>query len=299
MIEIKDIKISLGSKLEQNSMLEKQLNLKKGSIYKLTGIKKRYIAEKNETSESLAIKACKQIKVKDIKKISHIISVTNTQKNRFPGISNIISEFFQITDVHCINLNQGCTGYVDAMQIASNILRENKKFNILIVTSDTYSKFINKKNKSVRCLFSDGASASIIKYKKNGFEIKKNTYKNILKSSKDLHMSGNEINMNGPAVVSFSLKYVLPEVKKLNNNFNCLISHQAGGIILNQFKKAILKKTFFPTNYNLYGNLVSTSIPNLMKEHFSKIKKQKKILMCGFGVGLSVSMILLKKNNFR
>ena len=92
--------------------------------------------------------------------------MTNTPSKRFPGISNFVSNSLNLTNVHCLNLNLGCTGFVDALEISYELIKNNKKNKILIVTADTYSKFINKNDKAVRCLFSDGASSTLVSYKK-------------------------------------------------------------------------------------------------------------------------------------
>ena len=207
MIEISRIETKLGKKIEKNNVIEKQFSLKKNSIEKLVGIQKRYISNKNETSEKNAMEVCRKIPRSVLKSISHIISVTNTPSINFPGISNFISSALKMENVHCINLNLGCTGYVDALSIAYDIISAEKKSNILIVTSDTYSKFINPKNRSIRPLFSDGASASIVKYSKKGFRNTLRKFKNIANTEKDLCFSKNEIFMDGPAVLSFAIKY--------------------------------------------------------------------------------------------
>lgn len=295
MIEIEDIKIQLGSTKEKNNIIEKKFSLKKGSIFNLTGIKQRSIANNLETAESLAIKACKKIDKIKLKKISHIISVSNTQTLRFPGISNHISSIFDLKKTHCLNLNQGCTGFVDALQVSYEIIKNNKNSKILLITSDTYTKFINKNNRAVRCLFSDGAAAVLVKYKKNGLKIKKNIFINIKNTINDLYFNKNEILMNGPAVVAFAVKDVIPEIVKLSKDVDCIFSHQAGKIVMGQIKKKINNKVFFPINFNNHGNLVSTSIPLLLKENMKKFKKEKKILICGFGVGLSAAITLLHR----
>ena len=101
--------------------------------------------------------------------------------------------------------------------------------------------------------------------------------------------------MNGPAVVSFAIRDVIPEIIALSKNVNCIFSHQAGKIVMNQLQKKIDKKIFFPLNYNNHGNLVSTSIPLLIKQNLKKFKTEKKLLLCGFGVGLSTSIILFHR----
>ena len=292
MIEIDEIHVALGSVTEKNDIIENKFNLKKGTIYNLTGIKRRTIAKYNETAESLAIKACKKFKKNKLKNITHIISVTNTQNLRFPGISNFLSSQLALSQAHCLNLNQGCTGFVDALTISYDFVKNDNKSKILLVTSDTYSKFISKNNKATRCLFSDGAAATLISYKKTGFKLKKKIFKNSFNTEKDLSLIKDEINMNGPAVVSFALKDVVPEIKKLSKNVNCIFSHQAGKVVMSQIQNRINKKIFFPVNFSDYGNLVSTSIPLLLKQNMRRFKKEKKFIICGFGVGLSATLAL-------
>ena len=295
MIEIKEINIALGSIVEKNIPIEKKFNLKKGTIFNLTGIRQRLISKNHETTEYLAIKACKKFNKSKLKNITHIISVTNTPSKRFPGISNYISTLLNLTNVHCLNLNLGCTGFVDALEISYELIKNDKKNKILIVTADTYSKFINKNDKAVRCLFSDGAASTLVSYKKNGLKLKKKVFKNIVNTADELSFKENEIQMNGPAVVSFTIKDVIPEIVNLSKNVNCIFSHQAGKVVMSQIQKKVNKKIFLPMNYSDHGNLVSTSIPLLLKQNITRFKKEKKILICGFGVGLSVSIMLFQR----
>ena len=295
MIEINEIKIALGSIIEKNKSIEKKFNLKKGTIFNLTGIRQRLISNKFETAEYLAINACKKFNKSKLKNITHIISVTNTPSKRFPGISNHVSTLLNLTNVHCLNLNLGCTGFVDALEISYELIKNDKKNKILIVTADTYSKFINKNDKAVRCLFSDGASSTLVTYKKNGLKLKKKVFKNIINTADELSFKENEIKMNGPAIVSFTIKDVIPEIVNLSKNVNCIFSHQAGKVVMSQIQKKVNKKIFLPLNYSDYGNLVSTSIPLLLKQNITGFKKEKKILICGFGVGLSASIMLFHR----
>ena len=69
-----------------------------------------------------------------------------------------------------IPLNCGCSGYVDGLILAHKFICTQKS-KILIITSDTYSKFISPSDKSILPLFGDGASASIIEYDKNGWSL--------------------------------------------------------------------------------------------------------------------------------
>ena len=61
---------------------------------------------------------------------------------------------------------------------------------------------------------------------------------------------------------------------------------------MSQIKNRINKKIFFPVNFSNYGNLVSSSIPLLLKQNMIRFKREKKFVICGFGVGLSASLAL-------
>ena len=127
MIEINEINIALGSIIEKNIPIEKKFNLKKGSIFNLTGIRQRLISNKYETAEYLAINACKKFNKSKLKNITHIISVTNTPSKRFPEYQIMYPPSLNLTNVHCLNLNLGCTGFVDALEISYELIKNNKK----------------------------------------------------------------------------------------------------------------------------------------------------------------------------
>ena len=105
------------------------------------------------------------------------------------------------------------------------------------------------------------------------------------------------IKMKGAEVFYFVMQHVIPQIQKLTKNEkSCmLLAHQAGKIVMDQIIKKLNGKIRVPINYQKYGNLVSTSIPNLLFENFKKINKYKKIVLSGFGVGLTHTHLKLKK----
>ena len=302
MIEIESVHVQLGSIKIYNQKIEKKLGFKKNQIIKKTGIIKRYIGNDFENTETLAIKAVKKmIRKNKAKNLSHIISVTNTPTILFPSLSHIIhSELKMPSEINCIGVNAGCTGFLDALFLAYKLIKKNKK--ILIVTSDTYSKFINSKDRSTIPLFSDGASATLIKYSKKGLVLKKSRFSTTNKTIEDLccKLNGSkkfEIKMNGPNVLSFAISEVLPVIKEILNNDKktILFCHQAGKIVIDEIKNNLNENIIVPQNYSMYGNLVSTSIPNLINKNWENFKKRKIILFSGFGVGLSQTHLLFSR----
>ena len=305
MLHFKDIQIVLGKKIEENILIEKKLGFLKNEIEEKTGIKKRYIASKTQSSETLAIDAAKKIKKKNnLSKLTHIISVTNTPKIVFPSVAHYVCSALKLNQqIHCIGINSGCSGYVDAVALSHDILKANKNSEILITTSDTYSKFIGKSDRSIKPLFSDGGSATLLRHNKFGWKIEKKFSNTILNTQENLTFRENNITkkmiikMNGPEVLSFAIQYVIPKIQELTKNEkNCvLFSHQAGKIVMNKIKKKLNSKIKIPMNYSEYGNLVSTSIPNILMKNIKNIKQYKKIILSGFGVGLTHTHLKLKK----
>ncbi len=303
MIKFEKIAVTLGEKKIKNYKIEKDFGLMKNSIFKKTGIFQRYISNKIQTSEKIAIDCCKKININLLNKVTHIISVTNTPSYSFPSIAHFISSELKLSNknVFCLGLNSGCSGYVDALAIAYDIIKSNKSSKILLTTSDTYSKFFRNKDKYIRCLFSDGGSATLISYSKKGWVIKKKYSESIPKSQNYLAMNSlnlkeRYIKMDGPAIVNFAISKVIPKLKEFTKpSTEAILIHQAGKIVNNLVSNSINKKgkIFMPTNYRNFGNLVSTSIPLVFYQNFKKINLFNEILLCGFGVGLTHSYIKL------
>lgn len=101
--------------------------------------------------------------------------------------------------------------------------------------------------------------------------------------------------MNGPALVSFVTKHVIPEIKKISKDVDKIYIHQAGKIVTKIIRSSMTNQKLIPTNYSKYGNLVSTSIPLLLQENIKSFSKDRKIVLCGFGVGLSMALVKLAK----
>lgn len=298
MINFKKISSSLGSIIENNSVIENEVNWSAKEIYNKIGIKRRYISNPQEDCLSLAEKAIRNLNEASLlKRVKFLISVSNTGNNNFPGISNkIISKFDFSENILCINLNSGCTGFVDALSIVDSLMKKNELS--LIINVDTYSKYIKKNDRGIRTLFSDGASASLIENIKDGYKISKKSFISKKNTDKFLQMNEGQITMNGPMVLNFVIKDVIEQIKKILNKDPdyIIICHQPGKVVIELIKKSFPNNKIF-TNYENKGNLVSASIPILIQENFNEIFENNKIILIGFGVGLSSSILKLIRSN--
>lgn len=303
MIKFIEIQKSLGSKIESNDDLACIVGWSAKDITEKTGIEKRFISTCSETAESLAVEACKKISEKHLNSLDLIISVTNTQKIEFPSIANIVhSELGLDKKIKCLGINAGCTGFVDAVELVYSYFQSKFATKALIINSDTYSKYLNNE-RSTRTLFSDGATATIVEKDPNGFLIDKKIHSSVVKTYEFLKKENinkeARIYMNGPQVLKFAMGTVLKDlIDIMPEKESFLFPHQAGKLVLDIIEKKANKEMTIFKNYSDYGNLVSASLPNLMKENFEYLEKDI-VILSGFGVGLAHNCLVLKKNNIQ
>jgi len=169
---------------EYNSDLLKTSGLPKKKIARMLkkiGIKSRRIAGKNIFSNDLAIKSAKKIlKHIDKNKIDYLIFCSNTPEYSLPTNACIIQDKLKLkTSVGAFDIILACSGYIYSLSVAKSLILSNQAKNILLITSDTYSKFIKKENIKTRILFGDGSSSTLISSKKkskNSFQIENFQY---------------------------------------------------------------------------------------------------------------------------
>ena len=294
--------VSLGeNKIDIKKLYEKKFSLKlfKRTISK-TGPRKLYYSNKSTTTLDLALNAyadfIKKNKKFDTSQIYNLIFVTETNNYCFPGNSYLFASKLNLRpNIRLYDLNVGCTGFVEALDLAFKL-----NGNSLIVCAETYSKHIKKFDRSTSSLFSDGGS--VFYFNKKEISIL-DTFRFFRRNSyDDLSSKQNNLYMDGRKVFDFVNSEVIPlltSILEKNKKVNLVFTHQASLTVENSIKNKLKNfKIIIPSNIKKIGNTVSSSIPHLISEYLkkNKIKKNSEILLCGFGVGLSVSASILKIN---
>lgn len=233
-----------------------------------------------------------------------------------------------------LDFNLGCSGYIYGLGLAKGLVETGQAKNVLLVTAETYSKLINDLDKSNKTIFGDAASVSLItsEPKETLFKATLNKFvygtdgsgaeylivrNSGMKSSKEA--STEEVNeagdylknddylyMNGKEIFQFTAFEVPKLIKKvLNENalelkdINMFVFHQANEFMLDFIRKrcAIHEDNFFISIKDI-GNTVSSTIPialiRAIKEN--KIGSNDKVILAGFGVGLSMGAVMIKFN---
>jgi 3-oxoacyl-[acyl-carrier-protein] synthase-3 len=286
------------------------------------GIIKRHIASEDETATDLAVGAAKKIFNQSIEKesIDYILFCTQSPDYFLPASACIIQERLGLSkDTGAIDFNQGCSGFVYGLSLAKGLILGNIAKNVLLLTAETYTKKLHVKDKGNRTIFGDAATATLISVEGfaeigefclgtdgSGAEhliIKTGAARNPEKSSNiEFDENNNPISpdyifMNGSEIFSFTLEAVPKLVKKTleKNNIqidtvDLFIFHQANKYMLDFLRKKIkIEEKKFYVYLSEVGNTVSSTIPIAMCEALKdgNIQKETKVLLAGFGVGLS------------
>ena len=135
-------------------------------IEKKLGIKQRHITAENETASDIAIKAAEQLfETSGIDKnaIDYLIFVTQSPDYHLPTTACVIQKRMGLShNLTAIDVNLGCNGYIVGLSLAKAVVLAGQAKNVLLLTGETYSKYMHEKDKSNRTIFGDGASATVV-----------------------------------------------------------------------------------------------------------------------------------------
>jgi 3-oxoacyl-[acyl-carrier-protein] synthase III len=295
-------------------------------LEKRTGVLARHVAAPGETALDLAVKACKKLEVDgklEPGSIDAVLFCTESPDYLIPGNSGLLQSALGLeTGIFCLDINMGCSAYPHLLQIAHGLHLSGVAKRILIVTSDTYSKYIHPDDRATRSLFGDGATATIAipsdagewfqpVFGSNGDEYDRFWMRNGgAKYEKELSYNGiagarqNYISMKGVELLSFFNSVIPEEVDKVlainglaKEDVDAFVFHQASDAVLDSLQRfiAIPEKKMIKTISHT-GNLVSASIPAALNSALqeSKILNGQLVLLCGFGVGLSWGSVLIR-----
>lgn len=314
---ITNIEYVLPKKVEENP---------KNRLTKKTGIFKRHICSDNEIASDLALSAAEKIFKTGVDKseIDYLILCTQSPDYYLPTTACILQDKLGLPKTcGAFDYNLGCSGYIYGLSIAKGFIESNQAKNVLLLTAETYSKYINYQDNTVVPLFGDAATATLISGIEaeqsglNGFVLGTDGsgYNNLIvpvggmknrstktevvettddfgntRTNSDLYMNGSAISDFALEVVPKTLEKVLEETNLTKDDIDYFVFHQANKFMLEflQLKCDLLGYPYW-NDVKEYGNTVSSSIPiaivDMMKANADK--DIKKILAIGFGVGLS------------
>ncbi len=269
-----------------------------------TGIKKLYLSNENEDVLNLSIRSCKKtLKNFNKTKIDCVIVVTQTAKKKLPSVSCMIQDQLNLRkDIIAFDIGLGCSGFVYGLSVINSLLNSNTVKTVLFVCGDTYNKFLNEQNRTCRTVFSDAASSCIVQ-KVNSKKNVKFSFLTDGSGAFDLIENNNNIEMKGSNIFHFTTKNIpnlfndILKKNKLNKkDIDQFVFHQASKLVIDKLTEILkLDDNKVYKNYDKIGNTVSSSIPIALEDlkKNKKIKKNQKVMLLGFGVGLSAAASII------
>jgi 3-oxoacyl-[acyl-carrier-protein] synthase-3 len=331
---LKDIAIFLPNKVLGNdelATLYPEWPVKK--ILDKTGISERRIASELQTAGDLAYEAAVNLFAQGnitAKDVDFIILCTQAPDFVLPTTACVLQDRLGVSrQAGALDINLGCSGYVYGLSLAKGLIETGAARCILLITADTYSKFIHPMDKSVRTLFGDAAAATAIVatesvgdaigpfvFGTDGsgaknliveagmFRMPKSleTAKEIVDDSGNVRTREN-LYMNGAELMGFSLKEVpkaadalLLKAGKAKEDIDFFVLHQANKFMLEALRKRLkVPQERLPIMMEDCGNTVSSTIPIALFKlcQQGRLRQGHQLMLIGFGVGFSWAACLL------
>lgn len=324
MAFIKAISYYLPEKVVSNEELLKEFpEWSVDKVAQKVGVDSRHLAATDETAGDMAEKAARKLFEEyqiDPKSIDFLMLCTQSPDYFLPTTACVLQDRLGIpTSAGAFDYNLGCSGCVYGMAIAKGLIAAGIAENVLLLTAETYNKYLHPMDKSNRSIFGDGAAACLISTE--GFaEIgelslgtdgsgyrhlivgtgasRQKTATGIESTDDDGHVRREDyLYMDGSAIFNFTLDTVPAMMKDImsknaleKDDIDYYVFHQANKFMLNTIRKVCaLPKEKFYVNLEETGNTVSSTVLIGLKDCLDKsiIQKDMKVMISGFGVGLS------------
>lgn len=331
MAYIKGISYYLPEKIVTNAELLKEFP--EWSVDKVAakvGVDSRHIAGENETAGDMAEKAARRLFDEyniDPKVIDFILLCTQSSDHFLPSTACILQDRLGIpTSAGAFDYNLGCSGCVYGMAIGKSFVDSGMAKNVLLLTAETYNKYLHPSDKSNRSIFGDGAAACLISNEgvaKIGDVVwgtdgsgakhlivetgaaRHKSATGVVTIDEDGHEKYDDyLYMNGSAIFNFTLEAVPALMKDIlvRNNMakedvDYFVFHQANKFMLNTIRKVcVLPKDKFYVNLSETGNTVSSTVLIGLKQclEAGTITTGMNVMVTGFGVGLSWGGTILR-----
>ncbi|MGD9648243.1 MAG: ketoacyl-ACP synthase III [Pirellulales bacterium] len=288
-------------------------------IYEKTGVRFRHIAAENETAGDLAVKAAEKLFAQhdiDPASIDFVLLCTQTPDYPLPTTACLLQERLGLpTRTGALDFNLGCSGFVYGLGLAEGLLRAGIARRVLLLTAETYSKYIARDDRSLRTIFGDAAAATLIEAGEtaslSGFVFGTDgtladtlmvtdggarPKADALKARKRQRWAS-RLYMDGPELMSISLELIPALVRDVLaaarwpvDKVDFYLLHQATRLMLENLREQLkVEPERLPILLERCGNTVSSTLPLLIHDlrAAGELRPGMQSLLVGFGVGFS------------
>jgi 3-oxoacyl-[acyl-carrier-protein] synthase-3 len=288
-------------------------------IFEKTGIASRHIAAEGECASDLAVHAAQRLFHEhdiDPRSIDFVLLCTQTPDYPLPTTACLLQSRLGLkTSVGALDFNLGCSGYVYGLSLADGLIQSGAAKRVLLLTAETYSKYIHAADRSLRTIFGDGAAATLIEAADeptlSAFQfgtdgtgadtllVAKGGARPAGQAIKPRHRQRweSDLYMDGPSLINFTVAAipnlvanVLAAANLSDRDVDLYLFHQATLKMLDQLRERMgISSERFPMCLEHVGNTVSSTIPILINtlRGDGRLKRGMKSMLVGFGVGWS------------
>jgi 3-oxoacyl-[acyl-carrier-protein] synthase III len=289
------------------------------TIFAKTGIRARHIAAPGECASDLGVAAAEKLfRDHDIdrRSIDFLLFCTQTPDYSLPTTACLMQDRLGLrTSIGALDFNLGCSGFIYGLALADGLIKSGLARRVLLITAETYTKYIDPIDRSLRTIFGDGAAATLVEPSAapsvGSFDLGTDgrganslmvigqgarTPEQAIQPTKRKRWPSS-LYMDGPELVKFTLEVIPPMVERLlctsgwtHETLDYYLMHQATAFMLEHIRERMkLGPEKTPEAIEMVGNTVSSTIPILIDDlrASGRLKPGMKSLLIGFGVGLS------------
>jgi 3-oxoacyl-[acyl-carrier-protein] synthase-3 len=308
MIGIENIGVYIPENYISNYEKKDKFEIDDNFIKNKIGVEKVTRRSVDEDTSDMCVQAYKRLVEKNdinMEEIECIIVCTqNPDAHGIPHTSSIVHSKLNGKEAcACFDISLGCSGYVYSLSIMKSFMEANGFQKGLLFTADPYSKIINEDDKNTSLLFGDAATVTLLTNSEKNWVPKKFLFATNGNDGAAIHNKNGILEMDGRAVFNFSAIAVPSQINKLLSeidlkldDMDLVILHQGSRYIIDTLVKRLkLDKEKVPINLEKQGNTISSSIPLVLEQFINK--PINRILLSGFGLGLSWGSCVIEKKN--
>lgn len=298
-----------------------------------TGIASRHLASSGECASDLGVEAARKLFATGVcgqQDIDFLLFCTQSPDYFLPATACVLQSRLGLP-THCgaLDFNQGCSGFVYGLSLAKGLVETGAARNVLLITAETYSKFINPRDRSARTIFGDGAAATLVSAVEADHDLigpfvfgtdGRGAQRLIVpaggmrqpvtpETAIEMEDGGNwrspqNLYMDGPEIFNFTLRVVPAALKELLKRsgvelaqVDYFVFHQANKFMLDRLQaKLQIPVAKFCLYMETCGNTVSSTIPIALEYALraGQVKPGNRVMLIGFGVGLSWAATMIE-----
>ena len=312
-------------KVLSNDDLAKFLETSDEWIFERSGIRRRHIARKDETTSDMALAAARN--ALDNAKISAseidlVVLTTANPDMMFPSTACLLQAKLVIrNNIPCFDLAAACSGFVYGVEVATRMMQSGLYKNALVVSSEKMSTIVDWEDRSTCVLFGDGAGAVVLSASDEensgiigtvlgadgsdtamlclpaGGSLMPTSAETVAKKLHFVKMDGKEVFKHAVKIMQEKALEVLDLCRVSADQISLLIPHQANTRIIQSVAKRLnIPEEKVYVNIENYANTSSASIPIALDEasRTGRIKKGDYVLFVAFGAGLTWGATLVR-----